>query len=121
MLVLNLPAFENKKYTAYDCFQGHGPYGENPTKKEPIRTLGFTSRLPCLIIISDYAGDKAYSRVQQSCKFIGTKESVSVAKELNSHRIALVHEHDRCFTVCEHQYGRHDVMCILYFLPQINK
>ena len=28
MLVLNLPAFENKKYTAYDRFHGNGPYGE---------------------------------------------------------------------------------------------
>ena len=52
MLVLNLPAFENKKYTAYDRFHGNGPYGEIPTKKEPIRTLGFTSRLPCHIIIT---------------------------------------------------------------------
>ena len=34
ILVLNLPAF--------------GPYGEIPTKKEPIRTLGFTLRLSCL-------------------------------------------------------------------------
>ena len=42
MLVLKLPAFENKKYTAYDRFHGNGPYGEIPTKKEPIRTLGFT-------------------------------------------------------------------------------
>ena len=42
MLVLMLPAFENKKYTAYDRFHGNGPYGEIPTKKEPIRTLGFT-------------------------------------------------------------------------------
>ena len=41
MLVLNLPAFENKKYTAYDRFQGNGAYGKIPTKKEPIRTLGF--------------------------------------------------------------------------------
>ena len=43
MLVLNLPAFENKKYTLYDSFHGNGPYGEIPTKKEPIRTLGFAS------------------------------------------------------------------------------
>ena len=50
MLVLNLLAFENKKYTAYDRFHGNGPYGEIPTKKEPIRTLWFTSRLPCHII-----------------------------------------------------------------------
>ena len=41
MLVLNFPAFENKKYTAHDRFHGNGPYGKIPTKKEPIRTLGF--------------------------------------------------------------------------------
>ena len=41
MLVLNFPAFENKKYTTYDRFHGNGPYGKIPTKKEPIRTLGF--------------------------------------------------------------------------------
>ena len=50
MLVLNLLAFENKKYTASDRFQGNGLYGEIPTKKEPIKTLGFTLRLPCHII-----------------------------------------------------------------------
>jgi len=41
MLVLNLPAFQNKKCTAYDHFHGNGPYGKIPTRKEPIRTLGF--------------------------------------------------------------------------------
>jgi len=51
MLVLNLPAFENKKYTAYDRFHGNYPYGEIPTKKEPIKTFRFTSRLPCHMII----------------------------------------------------------------------
>jgi len=40
-LVLNLPAFESKKYAAYDRFHGNGPYGEIPTEKGPIRTLGF--------------------------------------------------------------------------------
>ena len=50
MLVLNLPAFENKKYAAYNRFHGNGPYGEILTMKEPIKTLGFTSRLPCHII-----------------------------------------------------------------------
>ena len=39
-----------KKYTAYDRFHGNGPYGKIPTKKESIRTLGFTSRLSCHII-----------------------------------------------------------------------
>ena len=42
MLVLNLPAFENKKYTADDHFQGNGLYGEILTKKQPVRTLKFT-------------------------------------------------------------------------------
>ena len=32
---------KTKKYTAYDRFHGNGPYGEIPTEKEPIRTLGF--------------------------------------------------------------------------------
>ena len=50
-LVLNLPAFENKtaEYTAYGRFHGNGPNREISTKKEPIRTLGFTSRPPCHI------------------------------------------------------------------------
>jgi len=49
--IVNLPAFENKKYTAYDHFLGNGPYNKIPTKKEPIKMPGFTSRLPCHIII----------------------------------------------------------------------
>ena len=31
---------------------GNGPYGEMPTKKEPIKSIGFPSRLPCHIINS---------------------------------------------------------------------
>ena len=42
MLVLNLPTFQNKKCTADDRFDGNGPYDGIVTKKEPIRTLGFT-------------------------------------------------------------------------------
>jgi len=41
MLVLNLRAFENKKYAPYDHFHRNGLYGKILTKKEPIRTLGF--------------------------------------------------------------------------------
>ena len=40
-----------RAYTMYDCFHGNGPYGKIPTKKEPIRTLGFTSRLSCHMVI----------------------------------------------------------------------
>ena len=39
MLVWNLQAFKNKKYTADDRSHGNGPGGEILTKKEPIRTL----------------------------------------------------------------------------------
>ena len=31
-----------KKIHGLDRFHGNGPYGKIPTKKEPIRTLGFT-------------------------------------------------------------------------------
>ena len=41
MSVLNIPAFGNNLYAAYDRFHGNGPYGKIPTRKEPIRTLGF--------------------------------------------------------------------------------
>ena len=42
MLALNLPAFKSKNYAANDHFHGNGLYGKILTKKEPIRTLGFT-------------------------------------------------------------------------------
>ena len=51
-LVLILPAFENKMYTAYERFHGNGPYCESLAKKEPIKSIGFPSRLPCHIINS---------------------------------------------------------------------
>ena len=59
MLVSKLPAFENKKYTSYYHFHGNGPYGKIPTKKEPIRTPGFTPRLPCRIIKCGIAVSKS--------------------------------------------------------------
>ena len=51
MVVVEFVGFrkQNKIYTAYDRFYRNGPYGKIPTKKEPITTLGFTSRLPCHI------------------------------------------------------------------------
>ena len=41
---------------------------------------------------------------------MGTKESVYIRKEINSHRIGLEHQHGRRFLVLEHQYDRRDVM-----------
>ena len=51
-----------------------------------------------------------HSRGQHICKFIGTKESVYIRKEFNSHRTGLGHQHGRRFIVLGHQYGRRDVM-----------
>ena len=54
--------------------------------------------------------ERFYSRGQHLCKFIGTKESVCIRKEFNSHRTGLGHQHGRRFIVLGHQYGRRDVM-----------
>ena len=43
-----------------------------------------------------------HSRGQHPCKFIGTKESVCIRKEFNSHRIGLGHQNGRRFIVLEH-------------------
>ena len=51
-----------------------------------------------------------HSRGQHLCKFIRTKESVCIRKELNSHRTGLGHQHGRRFIILGHQYGRRDVM-----------
>ena len=47
-----------------------------------------------------------HSRGQHLCKFIGTKESVCIRKEFNSHRTGLGHQYGHCFIVLGHQYGR---------------
>ena len=51
-----------------------------------------------------------HSRGQHLCEFNGTKESVYVRKEFNSHRTGLGHQHGRRFIVLGHQYGCRDVM-----------
>ena len=51
-----------------------------------------------------------HSRGLHLCKFIGTKESVCIRKEFNSHGTSLRHKHGRRFIVLGHQYGRRDVM-----------
>ena len=68
MLVLNLPAFENKKYTAYDRFHGNGPYGKIPTKKEPIRTLGFALPYNNSIYFFSYSQQNVLDRLGRQSK-----------------------------------------------------
>ena len=45
-----------------------------------------------------------------SLQFIGTKESVYIKKDYNSHRIISELQHGRRFIILELQYGRDDVM-----------
>ena len=54
--------------------------------------------------------ERFHSRGQHLCKFNGTKESVCIRKEFNSHRTGLEHQDGRRFIVLGHQYGRRDVM-----------
>ena len=54
--------------------------------------------------------ERFHSRGQHLCKFIGTKESICIRKEFNSHRTGLGHKHGHHFTVLGHQYGPRDVM-----------
>ena len=54
--------------------------------------------------------ERFHSHGQHLCKFIGTKESVCIRKEFNSHGTGLGHQHDRRFIVLGHQSGRRDVM-----------
>ena len=44
------------------------------------------------------------------CKIIGTKESVFIRREFNSHRTGLEHQDGRCVFILKHQYGHCDVM-----------
>ena len=54
--------------------------------------------------------ERFHSRDQHLCKFMGTKESVYIREEINSHRIDLEHQHGCRFIVLGHQYGRREVM-----------
>ena len=50
------------------------------------------------------------ARSQHLGRLIGTKESVYIWKEFNSHRTGLGHQHGRRVFVLEQQYGPRDVM-----------
>ena len=79
MLVLSLPAFENQKYTAYDRFHGNGPYGEIPTKKESIRTLGFTlpyNNFQYFLSLFAFVLQKEHQRALTLITYVGVSISV---------------------------------------------
>ena len=59
-------------------------------------------------LISSGPLERFHSSGQHLCKFIGTKESVYIRKEFNSHRIGLGTWPP--FHCMKHQYGRRDVM-----------
>ena len=72
-----------------------------------ISLVFISAPFPALPLVSI---ERFHSRGQHLCKFIGTKESVCIRKEFNSHRTGLGHQHGRRFIVLGHQYGRREVM-----------
>ena len=69
------------------------------------------SRLTPSVVVKVCCMERFHSRDQHLRKFIKTKESVYIRKEINSHRISLEHQHGRGFIiVLGHQYGRRGVM-----------
>ena len=60
-----------------DRFHGNVPYGKIPTKKEPIRTLGFTSRLSChIIMVNNSQFLPGFSRKPQNVTTNSTTQSL---------------------------------------------
>ena len=53
-------------------------------------------------LLWDTSIERFHSRDQHLRKFMGTKESVCLRKEINSHRTGLEHQHSRRFIVLEH-------------------
>ena len=58
--------------------------------------------LNILWCFSQWLKKRFHSPGQHLCKFIGTKESVYIRKEFNSHRTGLEHQHGRRFIVLGH-------------------
>ena len=77
---------------------------------QPFVFLTFSLSFASLDLKKKVPIECSQSRGQHLCKFIGTKESVSIRKEFNSHRTGLGHQHGRRFIVLGHQYGRLDVL-----------
>ena len=49
----------------------------------------------CFLRWNVFSIERFHSRGQHLCKFTATKKNVCIRKEFNSHRIVLVHQHDR--------------------------
>ena len=100
-------------------------HGEAPPRKRsnplPFYLLFSTEKVPLKVPLSytfywqmvplshtvasllwDTSIERFRSRDQHLCKFMGTKESVCIRKEINSHRTGLEHKHGRRFIVLEH-------------------
>ena len=73
-------------------------------------SLLFQWSIPSNLMVHGRCIECFHSRGQNLCKYIGTKESVYITKEFNSHRIGLGHQHGRRFIALGHQYGGRDVM-----------
>ena len=80
-----------------NCFFGGGGRG------------GAGAQIRCFMDMWKWRKERFYPRGPRLCKFIGTKESVGIRKEFNSHRTGLGHQYGRRFIVLGHQYGRREI------------
>ena len=63
---------------------------------------GGWGQIECIMGNVKWRIGRFHPRGQHLCKFIGTKESVGIGKEFNSHRTGLGHQHGRRFIVLGH-------------------
>ena len=76
------------------------------TEKGPLSYTFYWQMVPLTHtmgpLLWDTSVERFHSRDQHLRKFMGTKESVCLRKEINSHRTGLEHQHGRRFIVLEH-------------------
>ena len=72
--------------------------------------MAIFGKIPLIGVSWSLLIERFHSHDQYLSKFIGTKGSIYIRKEFNSHRTGLENQHSRPFIVLEHQYGRRDVM-----------
>ena len=98
-------------FISYGCLVWSSWDHENNTEYGQFRgSVFFFIIFTNAVFYSNYTIGHFHSGGRHLCKFVGTKESVCIRKEFNSHRIGLEHQHGCRFIVLGHQYGSLNIM-----------
>ena len=99
---LTVPYFKFVMKEQFSCsnLQNRKQLSHNAFRRPAVERKGARYEQPLQI-------ERIHSRVQQPCRFIGTKEIIYIRKELNTQRIVMVHQHTHRFIVLQHQLGCH--------------